>query len=133
MFFAAGWWRGEPLGNLLLVSISLAVAAIPEALPAVGRAAGYPAAQYFHNGLAGAGAGQLAVEQHSGRGGNVGDGVRGEADARRDAGPEPEQRHVAVVGVAGAVPGAGAGCACSRPATNEASEKAKLELRTACG
>ena len=35
VFFAAGWWRGEPLGNLLLVSISLAVAAIPEALPAV--------------------------------------------------------------------------------------------------
>lgn len=35
LFFAAGWWRGEPLGNLLLVSISLAVAAIPEALPAV--------------------------------------------------------------------------------------------------
>jgi Ca2+-transporting ATPase len=35
LFFAAGWWRGEPLGQLLLVSISLAVAAIPEALPAV--------------------------------------------------------------------------------------------------
>jgi Ca2+-transporting ATPase len=35
LFFVAGWWRGEPLGNLLLVSISLAVAAIPEALPAV--------------------------------------------------------------------------------------------------
>ncbi|OGX81913.1 cation-translocating P-type ATPase [Hymenobacter coccineus] len=35
VFFAAGWWRGEPLGELLLVSISLAVAAIPEALPAV--------------------------------------------------------------------------------------------------
>ncbi len=35
VFFMAGWWRGEPLGDLLLVSISLAVAAIPEALPAV--------------------------------------------------------------------------------------------------
>ena len=35
VFFVAGWWRGEPLGDLLLVSISLAVAAIPEALPAV--------------------------------------------------------------------------------------------------
>ena len=35
MFFAVGWLRGEPLLNLLLVSISLAVAAIPEALPAV--------------------------------------------------------------------------------------------------
>jgi Ca2+-transporting ATPase len=35
VFFLAGWWRGEPLLNLLLVSISLAVAAIPEALPAV--------------------------------------------------------------------------------------------------
>ncbi|MGY3090942.1 Ca2+-transporting ATPase [Hymenobacter sp. UYAg731] len=35
VFFATGWWRGEPLGDLLLVSISLAVAAIPEALPAV--------------------------------------------------------------------------------------------------
>ena len=35
VFFGAGWWRGEPLGDLLLVSISLAVAAIPEALPAV--------------------------------------------------------------------------------------------------
>jgi Ca2+-transporting ATPase len=35
LFFVAGWWRGEPLGKLLLVSISLAVAAIPEALPAV--------------------------------------------------------------------------------------------------
>jgi Ca2+-transporting ATPase len=35
IFFAVGWLRGEPLLNLLLVSISLAVAAIPEALPAV--------------------------------------------------------------------------------------------------
>ena len=35
LFFLAGWLRGEPLLNLLLVSISLAVAAIPEALPAV--------------------------------------------------------------------------------------------------
>lgn len=35
LFFLVGWWRGEPLLNLLLVSISLAVAAIPEALPAV--------------------------------------------------------------------------------------------------
>ncbi|MFD2935733.1 cation-translocating P-type ATPase [Spirosoma flavum] len=35
IFFVVGWLRGEPLLNLLLVSISLAVAAIPEALPAV--------------------------------------------------------------------------------------------------
>jgi len=35
IFFAVGWLRGEPLMKLLLVSISLAVAAIPEALPAV--------------------------------------------------------------------------------------------------
>ena len=35
VFFAAGWLRGEALLGLLLVSISLAVAAIPEALPAV--------------------------------------------------------------------------------------------------
>lgn len=35
IFFVAGWIRGEPLLNLLLVSISLAVAAIPEALPAL--------------------------------------------------------------------------------------------------
>ncbi|WP_448104435.1 cation-translocating P-type ATPase [Pedobacter panaciterrae] len=35
LFFVAGWLRGEDLFQLLLVSISLAVAAIPEALPAV--------------------------------------------------------------------------------------------------
>lgn len=35
LFFGAGWLRSEPLLNLLLVSVSLAVAAIPEALPAV--------------------------------------------------------------------------------------------------
>jgi P-type Ca2+ transporter type 2C len=35
IFFGVGWLRGEPWMNLLLVSISLAVAAIPEALPAV--------------------------------------------------------------------------------------------------
>ncbi|CAN5507438.1 cation-translocating P-type ATPase [soil metagenome] len=35
IFFGVGWLRGEPLLNLGLVSISLAVAAIPEALPAV--------------------------------------------------------------------------------------------------
>ncbi|MBC8155854.1 MAG: cation-translocating P-type ATPase [Bacteroidetes bacterium] len=35
IFFGIGWLRGEPLLDLLLVSISLAVAAIPEALPAV--------------------------------------------------------------------------------------------------
>lgn len=35
VFFMVGWLRDEPLLNLLLVSISLAVAAIPEALPAV--------------------------------------------------------------------------------------------------
>ncbi len=35
LFFGVGWLRGEPLADLLLVSISLAVAAIPEALPAV--------------------------------------------------------------------------------------------------
>ena len=35
LFFGIGWLRGEPLGNLLLVSISLAIAALPEALPAL--------------------------------------------------------------------------------------------------
>ncbi len=35
LFFAAGWIRGEHLVTLVLTSISLAVAAIPEALPAV--------------------------------------------------------------------------------------------------
>jgi Ca2+-transporting ATPase len=35
IYFVVGWLRGEPLLNLLLVSISLAVAAIPEALPAL--------------------------------------------------------------------------------------------------
>lgn len=35
IFFGVGWLRGEPVLTLLLVSISLAVAAIPEALPAV--------------------------------------------------------------------------------------------------
>ena len=35
LFFVVGWLRGEPLLNLLLVSVSLAVAAIPEALPAL--------------------------------------------------------------------------------------------------
>ena len=35
LFLLAGWWRGEPLLRLFLTSISLAVAAIPEALPAV--------------------------------------------------------------------------------------------------
>ena len=35
IFFGVGWLRGEPWLGLLLVSISLAVAAIPEALPAV--------------------------------------------------------------------------------------------------
>lgn len=35
VFFAAGWLRGEPWENLLLVSISLAIAALPEALPAL--------------------------------------------------------------------------------------------------
>jgi P-type Ca2+ transporter type 2C len=35
VFFLIGWLRGEPVVNLLLVSISLAVAAIPEALPAL--------------------------------------------------------------------------------------------------
>lgn len=35
VFFLAGWLRGEDIVKMLLTSISLAVAAIPEALPAV--------------------------------------------------------------------------------------------------
>ena len=35
LFFGLGWWRGDPLRELLLVSISLAIAALPEALPAL--------------------------------------------------------------------------------------------------
>lgn len=35
VFFVAGWLRGEDLVKMVLTSISLAVAAIPEALPAV--------------------------------------------------------------------------------------------------
>lgn len=35
LFFTAGWLRGEEIVKMLLTSISLAVAAIPEALPAV--------------------------------------------------------------------------------------------------
>lgn len=35
LFFVAGWLRGEDVVKILLTSISLAVAAIPEALPAV--------------------------------------------------------------------------------------------------
>lgn len=35
VFFFVGWWRGESLSTMLLTSISLAVAAIPEALPAL--------------------------------------------------------------------------------------------------
>jgi P-type Ca2+ transporter type 2C len=35
IFFGVGWFRGEPWSVMLLTSISLAVAAIPEALPAL--------------------------------------------------------------------------------------------------
>lgn len=35
LFLLAGWLRGEEIGQMILTSISLAVAAIPEALPAV--------------------------------------------------------------------------------------------------
>ena len=35
LFFTVGWYRGEDLTKMVLTSISLAVAAIPEALPAV--------------------------------------------------------------------------------------------------
>ncbi|MDO9155589.1 MAG: HAD-IC family P-type ATPase, partial [Sediminibacterium sp.] len=35
LFFIAGWLRGEDITKMVLTSISLAVAAIPEALPAV--------------------------------------------------------------------------------------------------
>ncbi|RFP65118.1 cation-translocating P-type ATPase [Hymenobacter lapidiphilus] len=35
LFFAVGWLRGEPWEDLLLVAISLAIAALPEALPAL--------------------------------------------------------------------------------------------------
>lgn len=35
LFFVAGWLRGEDIAKMVLTSISLAVAAIPEALPAV--------------------------------------------------------------------------------------------------
>ena len=35
LFFIAGWLRGEDITKMILTSISLAVAAIPEALPAV--------------------------------------------------------------------------------------------------
>ncbi len=35
LFFIAGWLRGEDISRMVLTSISLAVAAIPEALPAV--------------------------------------------------------------------------------------------------
>jgi Ca2+-transporting ATPase len=35
VFFGVGWLRGEPWQNLLLVSVSLAIAALPEALPAL--------------------------------------------------------------------------------------------------
>ncbi len=35
VFFFVGWWRGEKWSTMLITSISLAVAAIPEALPAL--------------------------------------------------------------------------------------------------
>ena len=35
LFFLMGWLRGAPLRELLLVSVSLAIAALPEALPAL--------------------------------------------------------------------------------------------------
>ncbi|MFD1470731.1 cation-translocating P-type ATPase [Hymenobacter caeli] len=35
LYFLLGWGRGEPLRGLLLVAVSLAIAALPEALPAL--------------------------------------------------------------------------------------------------
>ncbi|MFN9710068.1 MAG: cation-translocating P-type ATPase, partial [Bacteroidota bacterium] len=35
LFFLGGWWRGEDLFKMIMTSISLAIASIPEALPAV--------------------------------------------------------------------------------------------------